>query len=402
MRRATWFAYSEHSPSTRAEYELLKRRYRANCARAHQDPELPDPDWLVQHITEKLASVALTTARKYVNAIRAIHSLHGRPLITDRPEIRNLLAPRPNPTGVDGNSAFRAAHRRAQYFSENAYHHASDHRLTTSVHRWDVYAREREVDELHAPAALMKEFIEMNATTYSFSTCRNTRNALCYMFRSAGVPDIARSPDVDRVLEGLKRAKPPQETTPMRLDDARTLLASFQATGCDLRNKALTQLLMVGPGSPCDMWRIACDWITVVQDGIIITDPLTALDIFIGSVANEPCFDVRSVIMSLLESVVSGPLFQAWGRLGWTGKALSPVQMYRTIHESAQRANMDSPRIVRAMKLFFRNRVATHFEPTIIAKHLQLRSSAKLTLRASDERARAGLISLRRSYRRAR
>jgi hypothetical protein len=338
---------------------------------------------------------AASTVRKTVCAIRMYFLIYDCELLVDRPEVRALVfrkvhAVKPGVTYLPG-----ATYRRMQYYADEAHHNETTVIRSHIEQRWEEYACSLAIDSLAPDPLQLSLYFEALGETYAYQTCANTRNVLSQYFRAKGVIDIARSDAVNQTLDGIRRVKPSTVTRPMALQDLRRILTSFENEGIDIRDKVLAQLLTVGPWSSFDLSYLSWEWVNVAFDRIVVTDPIAKREVTIDTVADDHAFDTRATLLRLMAASGSGPLFQRWDRTGWNGEPIRKETIDRAMHGAARRLGLDRPRLVRAMQLTFRREAATMFGATVVAQHLQLKSSSGLGVAQLQERYAADLIQLR-------
>jgi integrase len=399
MKRAMFFDYTAHSAATRQENEARWRTYRAAARRAGQDPVRPDLSWLIEFLTMIIAKRSLKLARRFANSIRIFLISHDAPVLLDEPAIQAILVATDNRRGGT-NGKSQAMFRRAQYFSDAAYDYRTSAQYLYHVEAWTCYAQSNGWDGLRAQPEQIAAHIDQLGSSKAYSTCVNRRSAISHYLRQNSVPDVSHSPPVNTTLEGIKRQKPRVRTAPLPWSSIRQMLMLLADRGCDLRDKAMLQLLLLGPWSAARILLLDCDDVQIVDDGVVVWDRFGDRATFIGTVEGDSALNVRASIAALQTSVGSGLLFQRWSRQGWTGFDLSVMSVSRSMERVAKLAGAPSSGVVRAVKATFQNWASLEHSPTVIAHHLQLTSSRRLALRALDESSRAGLLFLQGKHKR--
>jgi hypothetical protein len=295
----------------------------------------------------------------------------GAPALTDGTLVRAVLRA---PDGLDPLAMDLDVDElpfslgRAQMFSDAAFHSTTYENYGKAARKWVARCKNIGIDPVRPPFEELQQYFEDLCQVRAAGTVSNHRSALSYYFRNHKAPDLTRTPEIDRILDGVKRAKPRKRLHPTTAAVRHAMLATFEDVGAGVRDRVIV-LLTAFTRMGCD--RIAlltAEQCRFVDEGVEIVSLGSGRPIFVGS---HPDRDLNIVywLGRLLEMVPSGLLFRSvvpremrFGNVGLTSASVN-----RVVAHAAQRAGESPEDMAGRLRLLFQAETHLHGSPVIFA-----------------------------------
>jgi hypothetical protein len=336
------------SETTRVEIERHIRRFIGVCQRAGQDSVAPEERWLAEHIHDVRENKGRSYARRYARNIGHHLRRSGGPPLIGGLLIRAVLHAPDNidPLAIDledGNLSFSLG--RAQSFADNAYRASTYQHYTNTAKKWVKRCASLGVDPTRPPLEVLEQFFEDLGQVRSASTVSSYRSALSHYFKkfSDGV-DPTQAPEIDRILDGLRREKPRKQLFPFSASVRYTMLSSLEDEGVGVRDRVIILLIAFTRMSCESMVLLRVDHCRIVDDGVEIASIGNGRPVFVGTHEDRE-LDIVYWLRRLLAMLPSeGPLFRGvdFRRMRFADKALASTRLNKVVTGAARRAG-DSP-----------------------------------------------------------
>jgi integrase len=357
-KRAAFGDESAWSDATRDEIERHIRSFLAVCARAGQDNAAPDERWLAEHLQAIRDNNGRSYARRYArNVGHHLRRCKAKPLIDGKLVRAVLRAPDGiDPLAIDlddANLPFSLG--RAQIFSDDAFRSTTYQHYTYSAKKWVARCTDLGIDPAHPPLEALEQYFEELAQVSAYSTVINYRSALKYYFRKCNADDLTRAPEIERILEGLERAKPQKRVYATTADVRRAMLASFEDEGVGVRDRVILLLTAFTRMSCERMAFLRIEQCRLSSDGVEIVSLGKGQPIFIGAHEDRD-LNIVYWLGRLLEMLPpSGVLFRSVHvrrmRFGETG--LAPNRINRIVADAARKAGEGPDDMAARLRLLF-------------------------------------------------
>jgi integrase len=388
--RANWQKWSH------IELARNKKTYLANANAAGQDPSNPDEMWLAQLIARVRADQGRGAARRFARNIGyCLADMGGPPLITGK-RIRIVLNADDNldPLSINLDSAdVPFALGRAQAFADEAYTAEYYRHCRKRAERWVARCDLAGVDPKHPPLELVKTWLAEIAVDLSASSVRAARSAISHYFRANHVPDVARTLEVERVLEGIDREKPREPTRPCSAEERRRILATLERQGAGVRDRVAILLTAFSQWGCEQMVLLDVENCNIDAMGAHVRSPISPETLHIHRHEVED-LNLAFWLEKLTEELRSGPLFRPVARraMCFSETRMSPQSFVEIIHRAAKRAGVQSKNISEALRNLYTGEKLSGASATVVAHY----DGRKTPLQERSEARRAAKIAARR------
>lgn len=359
--RAVFGDHANWSAGTQREVARYIRRYKTQAARAGVNPAAPTEEWLASMILEYRAAKGRKLTQRLVRAIRHFLLEVGWADLTNGPLVRRVLVASDDvdPIAIDMFDE-SAPLGRAQPFADSQYSEGTYRGYAQSASCWVERCKGRGIDPLHPRSGELEQYFDELAFAKQYATVRNARNGVGHYFRNNGVEDLTRAPRIVRILEGLKRAKPPAQIRPVTADERRSILATLPQEGTGARDRVgvlLTAFAHLGVENIALLRR---EHIRISDDGVVIDRGAAIPVIFVGT--HEACdLDIVFWMRKLFDRIPStGPLFRTLPRnmheYGEDG--LTPMGIHQIICRATRSAGVPARDIAQRLHLLFESEIS--------------------------------------------
>jgi hypothetical protein len=397
-KRAAFGDEASWSDTTRMEVERHIRQFLAAAKRDGQSDLHPDEAWLARHIQQIRAKSGRSYARKYTGNVSHHQRRNGERQISEFTLVRAVLHA---PDGEDPLSTDLPPEQlgfklgRAQVFADHAYVAGTYENYASAAKRWVKRCRGLEIDPLLPTLKELEQYFEDVAGLEAYTTVRNRRNALSHYFRKNGVPDLTREPEIERILEGLKRAKRPERIRPISADERRAILAGLEREGAGVRDRVAVLLTAFTSMGAERLSLIDAEHCHVMEDGVKIDSLGEAPFVWIGQ------HDVRDLDLvywlgRLLEMIPSsGPIFRPVlaRRMRFGEARMSKIGILGLVADAARRAGAPSKNISARLRALFDAETRPFQSPVLLAhdaNRVRVKEDRSERERASKVQIRSG------------
>jgi hypothetical protein len=284
-----------YAPTTREYYSWAAGKWTRHAQALGISPTLPSVEDLVRFFASITTDKGPRSARKISQGVAYYLRAAGVPVLVDHPAVQaaiegRVAAPDEDPLAAIIHQSPLLPHRRAKRFADDAYHLRTHEVYRSAAIRWVAWCRSRGLDPLRVRLDVFVEYVvEELASRYAAQTVLNRLYGLSHYFRKGGAPDLTRHEKVALVVEGLRRERPPQPSSPLYITDLRGMLATLNPRApCDVRSGLL--LICMGLGGLAARHVLALDVARrrELPDGIVFfTDLPRMQEIFIGEHENK-------------------------------------------------------------------------------------------------------------------
>jgi len=356
-KRAAFGDEASWSPATFIEVERHIRSFQAVCGREGRNDVAPDERWLAEHLQDVRETKGRSFARRYARSVgHHLRRCKAAPLIDGKLVRAVLRAPDDvDPLAIDLDAddlGFSLG--RAQVFVDDAFRSTTYENYTNVAKKWVKRCKELGIDPARPPIKELEQFFEDLAQVRAASTVSNHRSAIKYFFRKHDTPDLTESDEIKRIIDGVKRAKPPKRVRAVSADVRYRMLSSFEDVGAGVRDRVIVLLTA--------FTRLGCERIALLQaeqcqlsdDCVEILPIGSEGSIYVGA---HPDRDLNIVywLERLLELVPSGPLFRSVVpremRFGDVG--LTPITVNKIVAQAAKRAGEPPDDMAARLRLLF-------------------------------------------------
>ena len=375
-RRATFFDDASWKPGTRLESTRLGAHYCRAAHRGGMDDIRPEIGWLADFLCGIRRAKNANVARRYARAIRYHMISHGAPDLTADQRIEAVLFcdDSVDPLSIDFDHSdvplrFRL---RARALSDTGYATGTLVQHDLWCKRYLARCAQLGVDDpLHPPEDLLPAWFEEYGRDHRPNSVRNMRSGISRYFREHRVADASRTPRCDRVLDGIRRSKPPIPIAPTTPSERLALFQAQPAEGLGLRNRVILHLLAFTKMSANEIALVKTSDCVFRSDGVLVrcADPGFGSDVFVGT-HEHPDLDILRHLPRLIKLVGDGPLFQGVDKttLHFNGHALQPVAVAHAVTRVAKIADVSRAGLERRLKMLFDSEI-TSAEGSIVAAH---------------------------------
>jgi integrase len=377
-KRAAFGDESSWSDSTHIEVEKHIRSFKAVCEREGQNHAAPDERWLAKHIQDIRERSGRSYATRHARCVGHHLRRVGAPALTDGTLVRAVLRA---PDGLDplamdlDPSDLPFSLGRAQMFSDAAFHSATYRSYGRAARKWVARCNVSGIDPIRPPFEELQQYFEDLCQVKAAGTVSNHRSALSYYFRNNKAPDLARTPEIERILDGVKRAKPRRRLHPTTAAVRHAMLSSFEDVGAGVRDRVIVLLTAFTPMGCDRIALLTAEQCRFVDDGVEIVSLGTGRPVFVGSHPDRD-LDITYWLGRLLEMVPSGLLFRSvvprelrFGEVGLTSTSVN-----RVVAHAAQRAGEPPDDMADRLRLLFQAETHLHASPVILAYQNSLKN----------------------------
>ncbi len=339
----------------RIEHERSRRSFEAAAGEAQQDPHKPDVTWLADYFrrirTKNHAAFARRRARDVAFYLADFGVVD---LMNDR-EIQTVLycADDEDPLSFDFEGSI-AGSRRLRLFGNAAYAAGTMQNYATHAKRYVKHCRALGLDHLNPPPDCVRDWLASLGHAYAWRTVRNARNSVSHLFQKNGCVDLARSPEIDSMLEGLRNVKPPQLPTALTSEERYRILSALGSEGLDIRDRVAILIAAFSNWGVERSALIDIEHISLTGEGVVLETGVHKVPVIIGR-HKDPELDLDTWIRKLIRLVGTGPLFQTFEvrKMRFSGNRLSPQVLLRTITLAVKRAGVDHVNVTARLRLLF-------------------------------------------------
>ena len=213
----------------------------------------------------------------------------------------------------------------------------------------------RIIDPLHPPIVELERWFDQLAFRKKFSTVRNARNALSHYFRYRNVADLTHTPGVNRILDGLKRLKPPGDVCPLTADERRRIIAMIPQEGVGVRNRVIMLFTSFARLGVEDMALLRAEYIRISDEGVIIDRGGAIPAIFVGT-HTERDLDIVFWMRKLFERIPkAGPLFRVLpaDMHEYSEVKISLMCIHSTVARASKKAGVPPRDIAKRLRMLF-------------------------------------------------
>jgi hypothetical protein len=257
---------------------------------------------------------------------------------------------------------------RAQVFSDGAFHATTYWSYAKAAKKWVNRCSETGIDPIRPPLGALEQYFEDLCQVKAAGTVTNYRSALSYYFRKHEAPDLTRSAEIERILEGVKRDKPRKRVHPTTAAVRHAMIASLEDVGAGVRDRVILLLTSFTRMGPDRIALLRAEQCRFIDDGVEIVSLGTGRPIFIGSHPNRD-LDIVYWLGRLLEMLPSGLLFRSvvpremrFGNVGLTSASINKV-----VAHAAQRAGEPAEDMSSRLRLLFEGETHLAASPIMLA-----------------------------------
>ncbi len=303
---------SKWTESTWKEYERHILSYEAACRRDGVGALGPGEEWLAGHLSAKRLAHGKGAAQRHARAVGCFFRRNGVADLTDGVPVRAVLRA---PDDFDASSLdlsnipFDLG--RAQAFANDSLCTETLRSYTLAARGWRHYAKPGGFNPREPTPHYVEAYLELYAVGKAFSSVRNMRNALSHYFRQQHIADYTREPGVERLLDELKRTKPPKSVPPFTPVERRQLIDALEERGAGIRDRVIVLLIAFSPMRPERLTLIETENIRFADKGIYVGSIHGFPEYFVGGHPDR-ALDIVTWMQALLEIAPGkGPLFRA-------------------------------------------------------------------------------------------
>ena len=386
---------------TRREFEKYSRIYKAAAFRDKQLPERPDERWLAEHLLSRKTNDGRSFIRKYARNIGHFLIASGEKNLVDGKLVRAVLnAPDDvDPFALDLDSAdLPFSLGRAQSFVDDSYTPETYAAYTSIARRWKKRCDGLKIDWLRPPDGALEEFFEECAVVDSYSTIGNRRNALSHHFRRHDVPDIARAPSIERILDGVKRRKAPRRIRPATPEMRSAILAEIEDEGVGIRDRCCVLITSFSHLAASLITLIDVEQCAVTDEGVTIIVPGEP-PVFIGRHDDRDLNLVYWLRRLLALVPPTGPLFRVLllRRMRFGDERLSREAILQSVQRAAQQAGFSTRDLSSRLRELFAIEVQREVQPVVFYYGRNRRTLPS----DASAKARSAKLRLKKAYRAA-
>lgn len=397
-RRATFFDDTMWQPETMVEKQRIGATYCVAAHRAGVSDLEPGVEWLANYLSDLRRKKNAQVAQRHSRAISYHMLSHGVEDLTLAPLVEAVLhcedSTDPFAINFAASDVPLRFRLRARAFSDQGY----SEKMLTEQERWKrLYLARCEqklvADPFAPPGGFFEQWFEEFGSDHAAATVRNMRNAISRFFRDRRVADATRTPGVDRILDGIRRSKPPIDRPPVSPEQRLELVRVYGSVGLGLRNRVLLLFIAFTPLSIAEIVLVRCSDCTVTEEGVVVAsrDPRNR-DVFIGR-HDHPDLDVLQWLPKLKAVMRTGPLFQSsdYSTLSFTGHAMEPKVVVSVVGRAATKAGVPRYALQTRLKRLFETEVGDA-RGELVAAHFFRRSRIR---RDSSQRRRVDSITMK-------
>ena len=385
------------SAATLKEHARHLRHYNAVAERAGIDADKPSEHWVAEMIAQEFAKNGRGCARRFARHLgHHFRSLKGHDP-TEGPQVRAVLAASDDvdPLSIDfQDAAVPIAPIRARAFADAEYNAETYRMYAKYAQRWRERCLQNGIDPLRPSEFEFERWLDELAFNKKYSTVLNTRNAIAHYFRKNKVPDVSRSAGVKRILEGLKRKKPPGEIRPVTAEERRRMLAANEMHGTWVRDRVIVLLTA--------FTRCTCEDIALIRvEQCRLSDKGVAIDrggeIPVISIGTHPERDLDIVfwMRRLLDKLPpNGPLIRQLpgGCHDYAPDPVTPMLVHSIIQRVARDAKVSGKAIAKRLRMLFEMEISMAGVSEIV--HAKAMGTRRLRTGVTEE-ARRRVLAIR-------